>query len=288
MKKYIILLIIVCNNKTFEYIPIKLVANFWNNRPCNIKHSNYPVGSKEYFNAVEKKKYFVESHIPKFAEFEKWENKDVLEIGCGIGTDSINFVRNGANLTAVELSEKSLAITKKRFEIFNLKADLILGNAEEIDKLLPNNKKFDLIYSFGVIHHSPHPETILKKCKNFLKSDGEVRMMIYSKFSYKLFDTMRECGIWNLGLIDKLMSENSEAQKGSPITYTYSINEVKELFRDFEITEIKKAHVFPWKISKYIQHEYEKEEYFKGMSDKDFANLEEELGWHILIKAKLK
>ena len=85
------------------------IKNYWNNRPCNIKHSSKKFLSKEYFDEIEHKKYFVEPHIPSFADFKKWNGKKVLEIGCGIGTDSINFVRNGAILTIVEFSEKSSA-----------------------------------------------------------------------------------------------------------------------------------------------------------------------------------
>ena len=74
------------------------VRRYWDARPCNIRHSPKPVGSKEYFDEVEARKYFVEPHIPGFAEFERWRGKRVLEVGCGIGTDSINFARAGAEL----------------------------------------------------------------------------------------------------------------------------------------------------------------------------------------------
>ena len=101
---------------------IAKVSKFWNDRPCNIRHSKEPVGSREYFDEVATRKYFVESHIPGFAQFDRWKGKKVLEIGCGIGTDSISFAKSGADLTIVELSEKSLEICRKRFEVYGLKA----------------------------------------------------------------------------------------------------------------------------------------------------------------------
>ena len=74
----------------FENVPIKKVQEFWDDRPCNIRHSDKPIGTKEYFNEVEYKRYFVEPHSVVFADFPRWKGKRVLELGCGIGTDTIN------------------------------------------------------------------------------------------------------------------------------------------------------------------------------------------------------
>src|SRR5918996_5671341 len=96
------------------------VRNYWDARPCNIRHSPKPVGSREYFDEVEARKYFVEPHIPGFAEFPRWAGKRVLEIGCGLGTDTMNFARAGAQVTAVDLSSKSLELARQRAELFGL------------------------------------------------------------------------------------------------------------------------------------------------------------------------
>ena len=106
--------------ETFQDKPIEQVHDYWNARPCNIRHSTKPVGTREYFDEVEARKYFVESHIPGFADFERWSGKKVLEIGCGIGTDTINFARHGAQVTAVDLTEKSLELARQRAEVFGL------------------------------------------------------------------------------------------------------------------------------------------------------------------------
>lgn len=120
------------------------VRDFWNRRPCNIRHSTKPVGTREYFDEVEARKYFVEPHIPGFAQFERWKGKKVLEIGCGIGTDAVNFAKAGADLTAVDISDRSLEIARQRFDVYGLSARFYCGNAEELSSFVPV-EPYDLI-----------------------------------------------------------------------------------------------------------------------------------------------
>src|SRR6516164_3050373 len=104
----------------FRDVEISRVRDYWNARPCNVRHSTAPIGTREYFDQVETRKYFVEYHIPAFADFARWRGKRVLEIGCGIGTDTINFARAGAQVTAVDLSEKSVELARTRASVFGL------------------------------------------------------------------------------------------------------------------------------------------------------------------------
>ena len=78
---------------------IEEVKKYWDDRPCNVRHSTKDVGTREYFDEVEKKRYTAEPHIPAFAEFSRWNGKKVLEVGCGMATEGINFVRAGAQYT---------------------------------------------------------------------------------------------------------------------------------------------------------------------------------------------
>src|ERR687886_491240 len=125
------------------------VQQYWDDRPCNIRHSTKPVGSKEYFDEVEARKYFVEPHIPAFAEFDRWSGKRVLEVGCGIGTDSINFARAGAQLTAVDLSGESIRIARERAGVMGVgdRIDFRQANAEELTAVVDDGQ-YDLVYSF--------------------------------------------------------------------------------------------------------------------------------------------
>lgn len=263
------------------------VEAYWDRRPCNIRHSPRPVGTREYFDEVEARKYFVEAHIPGFAQFERWRNKDVLEIGCGIGTDSINFARAGARLDIVELSGESLALARKRFELFELQANFFEGNAEELDRLLPPDKQYDLIYSFGVLHHTPDPERVVAAAARRLKPEGEFRLMLYSRYCWKVLWIYLRYGWrepWNLSC---LVARYSEAQTGSPVTYVYSYRQARDLLKGFEILSMAKDHIFPYRLADYVQYRHVKAWYFRWMPQSWFRWLERRLGWHTLIVARL-
>jgi SAM-dependent methyltransferase len=265
---------------------IQDVKQYWDRRPCNIRHSPKPRGTREYFDEVERRKYFVEPHIPGFADFPRWRGKEVLEIGCGIGTDSINFARNGARHTIVELSTESLNITRTRFELEGLHAECINGNAEELDQLLPPGKQYDLIYSFGVIHHTPRPERVIEAIARRLKPDGELRLMVYARHSWKvwwIYARYGWCEPWNWA---RLVAKYSEAQIGSPVSFVYSKREARMLLREFEIVSIAKDHIFPYRIPAYVQYRYVKNWYFRWMPNLMFRWLERRLGWHLLIAAR--
>jgi 2-polyprenyl-3-methyl-5-hydroxy-6-metoxy-1,4-benzoquinol methylase len=272
----------------FADVSINRVRDFWNTRPCNIRHSRKEVGTREYFDEVERRKYFVEPHIPAFAEFEKWQGKRVLEIGCGLGTDTLNFARAGAQVTAVELSDESARLAQKRLELYGVsgRATIHVGDAEDLPSLLPA-QSFDLVYSFGVIHHSPHPRRIVEHIRRYMTPASELRLMVYSRISYKLFWIMRQEGIWDLSRIDELLARNSEAQSGCPVTYSYDDESAAALVDGFQILEMRKAHIFTWDIDAYVRHEYVKAPEWANVSDEELARLERELGWHLLIRARL-
>jgi len=252
---------------------MKRVIDFWDSRPCNINHSSEELGTKKYFNEVSQKKYKVEPHIIPFANFEEWGGKKVLEIGCGLGTAAQSFAEAGAIYTGIDLSKKSLELARKRFEIFGLVGNFYQVDGEEISSVVPV-EEYDLIYSFGVIHHTPDPHKLLYEIKKYMGKDTVFRLMLYAANSWKAF--MLEAGLGR-----------PEAQKDCPIINTYTHEEVHYLLKGYNILSIKQDHIFPYEISKYKKHIYSKEKWFKHMPPDMFSILERKLGWHLLIEVKL-
>lgn len=249
------------------------VRDYWNRRPCNIKHSKSPIGTKEYFDEVEARRYANEPHNFIFPEFERWRGKRVLEIGCGIGTDATNFARAGAFYTGVDLSAESIKLAEQRFDVFGLAGTFIECNAEELDKVFANGEKFDLIYSFGVIHHAPRPERVVACLPNLLNVGGEVKCMLYAKNSWK--NILIDAG-W----------DQPEAQDNCPQAVTYTKSEARELFKAFDNVRIEQDFIFPWNIEHYVKYEYVKQPWFEAMPPELFKILERALGWHLMITAK--
>lgn len=273
----------------FETVSVQAVQAYWDARPCNVRHSAKPVGTKEYFDEVEQRKYFVEPHIPAFAEFPRWRGKRVLEIGCGIGTDTINFARAGARVTAVDLSPKSLEIARQRAGVFGLTDSIrfYCADGEALSATVPV-EAYDLVYSFGVIHHSPHPEKIVAELRRYLKPGGELRLMVYNRYSWKTLWIVLRFGRGRFWRLSELVARHSEAETGCPITYIYSRGQGRALVEQagFRSVKIEVDHIFPYRIPDYVQYRYVKEWYFRWLPAAIFRRFERLFGWHLLITAK--
>jgi SAM-dependent methyltransferase len=275
------------------------VRAYWDSRPCNIRRSAAPVGSPQFFIDTERNKFFVEPHIPGFAEYEKWIGKKVLEIGCGIGIDTANFVRWGADVTAIDLSQKSLDIAATRVQTLPWtvcwsselpdfrqgRAKFWQANAEQF--ILPVNRgHFDLVYAFGSIHHSPNPDAILDNARYFIKDGGTLKLMVYNKYSWKSLWILLKYGHGQFWKFKELVARYSEAQTGCPITYVYSKKELRAMLErnGFHVKKISVDHIFPYDIEAYKRYEYKLAAPWKYLPDKFRFWLEKKIGWHLLAE----
>lgn len=273
----------------FEEVPLDAVQEFWDLRPCNIRHSPKEVGTRAYFDEVEVRRYFVEPHIPRFAEFPKWAGKRVLEIGCGIGTDTMNFARAGAQVTAVDLSEESIDIARQRARVFGLddRITFYSADAERLSDVVPP-EPYDLVYSFGVIHHTPHPKRVIDEIRQrYVHENTVVKVMLYHRWSWKVLWILLTEGrgaFWNL---DEAVARSSEAQTGCPVTYTYSPRQARELMQGFDVLDAQVDFIFPYRVKDYIEYRYVKSPYFRALPRSVFRWLERRAGWHLCVTAKI-
>lgn len=253
---------------------LESVEEYWDAQPCNVRHSTVDGFTIEYFREVERKKFFVESHIENWVEFQKWEGKRVLDVGCGIGTVGAVFARNGANYTGVDLSSNSLAIAQKRFEVEGLSGTFRKINVETIGDVL-DGESFDVIFSFGVLHHTPNPFIALQQLRRLAEENTVFLGMVYHRDSYKQ------------ALIDVEIAE-PEAQPGCPIAYTYSLESWASLLEasGWRADDLEVDHIFRWQIEPYKLNIYVPEPWFASMPPEIFAALEKKLGWHLLFKAR--
>ena len=195
----------------------------------------------------------------------------MLEVGCGIGTDSINFARAGAHLTAVELSGESLRIAAERAEVMGVadRIKFVQANAEELTSAL-DEEPFDLVYSFGVVHHTPHPEKALAEIRALTAPGGTLKLMVYHRRSWKVFWIVAAQGRGRFWKTDELVAEHSEAQTGCPVTFSYTRREGRELVEraGFVVQDVHVDHVFPYRIRDYVEYRYVKEPYFRWMPER--------------------
>jgi len=166
-----------------EQLKVK-VRDFWNENPCGTKFAQIEVGTVEFFAAIEKHRYETEWHIPEMAQFPSWQGKKVLEVGCGLGTDAVQFARAGADYTGVDLTPRSIELVQKRFQQQNLSGSFQVGDGENLP--FPDNH-FDLVYSHGVLHHTPDTQKAINEVHRVIKPGGKAFIMLYHRNSYNYY-----------------------------------------------------------------------------------------------------
>ncbi|MFL6229012.1 MAG: class I SAM-dependent methyltransferase [Pyrinomonadaceae bacterium] len=247
------------------------VRDFWQAHPCGTKFSDAPEGSRAFFERVEAHRYAKEWHIPAAAGFSSARALRVLEIGCGLGTDGAQFARAGADYTGVDLTEAAVSLARRNFELQHLPGTFRTADAENLDFA---DAIFDLVYSHGVLHHTPDTARAIREVHRVLKPGGRAVVMLYHRDSYNYrvnISVLRragarllhsETGLRLAHLLTRepvaslrehaarikedersylsdgeFLSRNTDGA-GNPLTRVYSRAEVRALFKDFAEVEL--------------------------------------------------
>ncbi|MEA2173247.1 MAG: hypothetical protein QOD00_839 [Blastocatellia bacterium] len=246
------------------------VRAFWQANPCGTKFTDAAPGTRLFYERVEEHRYAKEWHIPAAAGFDSARDLRVLEVGCGLGTDGAQFARAGADYTGVDLTEAAIELARTRFELFDLPGTFRTADAESLD--FPS-ESFDLVYSHGVLHHTPDTERAVREVHRVLRKGGRAVVMLYHRDSYNYrvnIRLLRRAGAHllkaeaGLKLVHYLTGEPVESLReharnlkadeasylspgeflnrhtdgaGNPLARVYSRSEARELFKDFaEVT----------------------------------------------------
>jgi len=205
------------------------VRTYWQAEPCGTSTTTAEPGTAEFYADVERRRYELEPFIPGFAEFERWRGKRVLEVGVGLGTDFVQFARAGADMTGIDLTEAAVEAVRDRLALEGLEADLRVADAEELP--FPDGS-FDLVYSWGVLHHTPDTERALAEVRRVLRPDGEAKIMLYSRRSWVALGVWLRHGVLR-GAPHKTPTELLARWMESPGTKAYIQSELDDLFDDF-------------------------------------------------------
>ena len=210
------------------------VHDFWDHASCG--EELYLLSQdRASYEAQAVARYTLEPYIVDFADFDGARGSWVLEIGVGLGADHQRFADLDAHLSGIDLTKRAVNHTKRRLECFGLTSNLSVGDAENLQ--FPNDS-FDLVYSWGVLHHSPDTPRAILEVFRVLKRGGAARIMIYHKCS--LVGLMLWMRYALLGFKPWLtLNEIYARYLESPGTKAYSVDEARALFADFSEVNIR-------------------------------------------------
>src|ERR1035438_345273 len=158
------------------------VKAFWNRQSCDTQHARAGKFTREYFESIEEWRYADQAFVHSFAQFTRYYGKRVLEVGFGAGTDFIQWLRAGALVSGVDLTEEAMANVSHRIQVYGLPApeNLRVADAENLPF---DANTFDLGYSWGVLHHTPNTEKALAELVRVVRPGGEIKVMLYNRHS---------------------------------------------------------------------------------------------------------
>ena len=260
----------------------KEVRRFWNSSPCGTYLIKHREGTPEYYREIDLYRYsrypYAYSYLPGIAGFSRSRGKSVLEVGCGVGTDLAQFAKHGADVTGIDMSSKEIELAKKRFKVTGLKGRLVVGDAENLPF---DSECFDLVYSFGALHHTPDTKKAIDEIHRVLKPNGKTIIMLYHKRSFEYLTQIVRKFIhpsrwkWTLQEAVSYQTEMNKNPSGptNPLTKVYTKREAGKLFDLYKEVETKIYYLRIPILGRVIPNFFL---YYPSRI----------IGWHIIIKAK--
>jgi O-antigen/teichoic acid export membrane protein/SAM-dependent methyltransferase len=253
----------------------------WTADPCGSHVAQgLPFGTREYFDAIEDYRYEVFGPwIKSDLGFGSHPGERLLEVGCGMATDLLQFARGGSRVIGIDITPRSIEIARKRFEVYNLDGAFAIGDAENL--AFPDHS-FDLVYSFGVLHHTPNTQRAIEEIRRVLRPGGQAIVMLYNRSSLYYWGSiflkhgLLRGEIFGSSLSD-IMSRRVEYSEvgATPLVKAYTHAEARKLFSLFDECRIQVRQLtreslgLPGRL----------------LPQRVFRWLERTLGWNLVITA---
>ena len=211
------------------------IKRFWEANPLCATNIPYEPGTREFFEAHNKLRLAEEpvAFRQRIYEYDQWTGKSVLDVGCGTGYVVALYASHGANLTGVDIAQKSVELTLKRLELNQLSAKVQCANAESLPF---SANSFDLVTSYGVLHHTPDTTKAIQEVLRVLKPGGKTIMMFYHKnsFAYRLLFPAKR--LLQRQWQDKTAQQQVNAVDGpaNPLGKVYTRDELQSMMQGFE------------------------------------------------------
>jgi ubiquinone/menaquinone biosynthesis C-methylase UbiE len=255
----------------------------WGQDLCGAEYvREHELGTREFFEAVERHRYSEYAPwMPSVMEFAAASGKQLLEIGCGMGTDLMQFARAGAKCFGVDLTPRSVEITRHRFSLFGEQGAFMVADGERLPFA---SESFDVVYSNGVLHHTPDTAGAIREVHRVLRKGGKAKVMLYHRnsFNYLVEIVLRRgvlAGQYLRGRSsEEIMSRVIEfsEHEARPLVKVYSRKQAETLFSDFEEVRIEVEQLTRAELRVLSPL----------ISEGAFQKLSRAIGWNLIITAR--
>jgi SAM-dependent methyltransferase len=254
----------------------------WSSDPAGAVYgSQHEPGTREFFDEVERHRYREYAPwMPEVMGFDQFAGKRLLEVGCGMGTDLLQFARGGAQVTGIDLTPRSLEISRRHLSLYGEIGDFANADCERLPFA---DDSFDVVYSNGVLHHTPDTAGAAREIHRVLRPGGLARVMLYHRGSWAyLSHVILRYGILRAEFLRgnspaAIMSKYVEfnAGGGRPLVKVYSRRQARQLFSMFR------------KVKVTVEQLTQGELLFIGsvVPESLFRRLRQRVGWNVIISA---
>jgi SAM-dependent methyltransferase len=255
----------------------------WAQDPCGAEYDrHHELGTREFFDQIERHRYTQYAPwMPRLMGFDQFRGARLLEIGCGMGTDLLQFARGGARCTGIDLTPRSVEITRHRFALYDMRGAFMIADGEHLPFA---SETFDVVYSNGVLHHTPDTAGAVREVHRVLRPGGTAKVMLYHRNSLNYwFEIILRRGVLGGEFVrgrsaEEIMSRVIEFSDhdARPLVKVYSRKQARALFSHFSDVQVD--------VEQLTRDELR----FLAplISEKSFAKLSTKVGWNVVITAR--